>query len=71
MGGRGELYLLVSLNPGIIYMNQQEIKQYVMDTIRSGNKDRIKKVLDRYWEYVKEEKNKSDDKFVSIFKDLT
>lgn len=32
----------------------EEVKQYVIDTINSGNKDRIVMVLKRYWNYLKE-----------------
>ncbi len=34
--------------------DHQKIKEYVVKTIRSGNKDRIQKVLRRYFDWLKE-----------------
>ena len=34
-------------------MNKQEIKDYVIKTLQQGNKERIQKVLKRYFEYLK------------------
>lgn len=36
----------------------QKIKDYVVDTIRTGNKDRIQKVIKRYFDFLKEQKQK-------------
>jgi len=43
-------------------MNHEEIKQYVVDTIRKGDKKRIAKVLKRYNEWLEEQKENEQDR---------
>jgi hypothetical protein len=42
--------------------DSNKIKEYVVKTIRSGDKDRIQKVLRRYFEWLREEKNSAAEK---------
>jgi len=39
--------------------NPEDIKEYVISTIRLGNKDRIQKVLLRYFSVMKEKEQKN------------
>lgn len=52
----------------------EDIKKYVMATIRSGNRERIQLVLKRYQEYLKQDKNSAAQdnlqKKIDIFKGL-
>jgi len=41
----------------------QEIKEFVINTILTGNKDRIAEVIKRYASYLKEIKNPAPDLF--------
>ena len=47
-----------------------EVKKYVMDTIRTGNKERIQLVLKRYNEYVRENKNSAEKLVQKVFGDV-
>ena len=55
-------------------MTTQQIKEYVIKTIKGGNKLRIQAVLKRYQEYLKEYKNSAQeakqDKLVSAAKEM-
>lgn len=51
-------------------MNEKEIKDYVIHTIKTGNKERIKKVLTRYQEWMKKEKDKREDDIVKKAKEI-
>jgi len=42
----------------------KKIKEYVISTIRSGDKDRIQKVLMRYFTVLKEEEQKNSARVV-------
>lgn len=51
-------------------MNEKEIKNYVIQTIKTGNKERIKKVLARYQEWLKKERNEKEDDIVKKAKEI-
>jgi hypothetical protein len=48
-------------------MTHEEIKDYVIKTIRHGDRDRIKKVLERYHAYLKTAKKDLIDEAKDIF----
>jgi chorismate mutase len=50
-------------------MTKEEIKKYIIRTIKSGDRERIQKVLKRYWQWKKENEN-NFEVAKELFKDL-
>ena len=50
-------------------MNHQEIKAFVINTIRTGSKKRIQQVLTRYQEWLKKEREKEFIKTAAVVKE--
>ena len=62
MGGRGATASLTIKRFNIMkQLSHTEIKDYVIRTIRQGNKERIQAVMKRYQEYLKRKINSVPD----------
>ena len=51
-------------------MDKNAAKEFVISTIRHGNKDRIQKVLLHYWQFLKEKEKTAQENIVAEVKKI-